>query len=123
MLVMRALLPLLQEAVHVKAWDAQVAQYTVSGPLTWRQFHRLAGRGTEDRCEPQPIPSILVGAEKDWIALSPLAIKFWEKLLLEPYAYPRDITYLVVAPDNEAVLSKVRTFFREFSSMYEVSNH
>jgi mediator of RNA polymerase II transcription subunit 13 len=42
MQVMRALLPLLQEAVHAKAWDAQ---YTVSGPLTWRQFHRLAGRG------------------------------------------------------------------------------
>jgi len=39
---MRALHPLLQDAVHAKPWDAQ---YTVSGPLTWRQFHRLAGRG------------------------------------------------------------------------------
>lgn len=42
MQVMKALHPLLQDAVHAKAWDAQ---YTVSGPLTWRQFHRLAGRG------------------------------------------------------------------------------
>lgn len=77
--------------------------------------------GTEDRCEPQPIPSILVGSEKDWIALSPLAIKFWEKLLLEPYSYPRDVAYLVVAPDNDFIVQKVRLFFREFSSMYEVS--
>lgn len=44
MQVMRGLHPLLQEAVHAKAWDAQ---YTVSGPLTWRQFHRLAGRGID----------------------------------------------------------------------------
>lgn len=42
MQVMRGLHSLLQEAVHAKAWDAQ---YTVSGPLTWRMFHRLAGRG------------------------------------------------------------------------------
>lgn len=46
MQVMRALHPLLQEAVHAKAWDAQ---YTVTGPLTWRQFHRFAGRGKEQR--------------------------------------------------------------------------
>ncbi|XP_035704664.1 mediator of RNA polymerase II transcription subunit 13-like isoform X3 [Folsomia candida] len=117
MQVMRGLHSLLQEAVHAKAWDAQ---YTVSGPLTWRMFHRLAGRGTEDRCEPQPIPAILVGSEKDWIALSPLAIKFWEKLLLEPYSYPRDVAYLVMAPDNDFICQKVRLFFREFSSMYEV---
>lgn len=77
--------------------------------------------GTEDRCEPQPIPAILVGSEKDWIALSPLAIKFWEKLLLEPYSYPRDVAYLVMAPDNDFICQKVRLFFREFSSMYEVS--
>lgn len=44
MQVMKALHPLLQEAVHAKTWDAQ---YTVSGPLTWRQFHRLAGRGMQ----------------------------------------------------------------------------
>ncbi|CAG7730040.1 unnamed protein product [Allacma fusca] len=116
MQVMRTLHPLLQEAVHSKAWDAQ---YTVSGPLTWRQFHRLAGRGTDDRCEPQPIPSILIGSEKDFVALSPLAIKYWEKLLLEPYAYPRDVAYIVVAPDADFILYKVRTFFRELSAVYE----
>lgn len=79
--------------------------------------------GTDDRCEPQPIPSILVGSDKDWIALSPLAIKFWEKLLLEPYSYPRDVAYLVVAPDSDFVLQKTKLFFKEFSSMYEVRSH
>lgn len=44
--LMRSLQPLLQDAIQKKCstrlWDAP---YTVSGPLTWRQFHRLAGRG------------------------------------------------------------------------------
>lgn len=44
--IMRQLQPLLQDAVQKKCttrlWEAP---YTVLGPLTWRQFHRLAGRG------------------------------------------------------------------------------
>lgn len=118
--VMKQLQPLLQEAIQKKCttrlWEAP----TVSGPLTWRQFHRLAGRGTDDRCEPQPIPSLLMGREKDWITLAPYAVHLWEKLLLEPYSYSRDIAYVVVAPDNEFVLASVRTFFKELSCMYEV---
>lgn len=118
--VMKQLQPLLQEAIQKKCttrlWEAP----TVSGPLTWRQFHRLAGRGTDDRCEPQPIPSLVMGREKDWITLAPYAVHLWEKLLLEPYSYSRDIAYVVVAPDHDYVLNSVRTFFKELSCMYEV---
>ena len=119
--VMKNLQPILQEAIQKKCttrlWEAP---YTVSGPLTWRQFHRLAGRGTDDRCEPQPIPSLLVGYEKDWLSLSPYALHFWDKLLLEPYSYSRDVAYIVVTPENDFILQKVRTFFKELSSTYEV---
>lgn len=111
--VMKSLQPLLQEAIQKKCqtrlWEAPSA---VKGPLTWRQFHRLAGRGTDDRCEPQPIPSVVVGHEKDWLSLSPYALQHWESLLLEPYSYARDVAYVVVAPDNEAVLPRVRSFFK-----------
>jgi mediator of RNA polymerase II transcription subunit 13 len=78
--------------------------------------------GTEDRCEPQPIPSILAGRDKDWISVSPYALHYWENLLLEPFSYTRDIAYIVVAPDNEYILGSVRSFFRELSAIYEV-NH
>lgn len=81
---------------------------------------KIAISGTDDRCEPQPIPSLLMGREKDWITLAPYAVHLWEKLLLEPYSYSRDIAYVVVAPDNEFVLASVRTFFKELSCMYEV---
>lgn len=119
--MMRTLQPLLQEAVQKKCttrmWEAP---YTVAGPLTWRQFHRLAGRGADDRCEPQPIPALVVGYDRDWLSLSPYALSYWEKLLLEPYAGSRDVAYVVVAPDSECVIKKVKTFFRELSTTYEV---
>ncbi|CAG0892736.1 unnamed protein product [Darwinula stevensoni] len=119
--VMKSLQPLLQDAIQkkrtVRLWEAT---YNVSGPLTWRQLHRLAGRGTEDQCEPQPIPSLLIGHDKDWLTLSPLSLRFWEHMLLEPYSSPRDIVYVVVSPDNSAVISRTLTFFRELSSMYQL---
>ncbi|CAB3370318.1 Hypothetical predicted protein [Cloeon dipterum] len=119
--IMRNLQPLLQDAVQKKCttrlWEAP---YTVSGPLTWRQFHRLAGRGTDDRCEPQPIPSILVGRDNDWVSLSPYAIQYWENLLLEPYSYTRDVAFIVIAPENDHVLEQTKAFFKELSAIYEL---
>lgn len=39
---------------------------------------------------------------------------------MEPYSYARDIAYIVVAPDNEVLLPRIRTFFKELSSSYEM---
>lgn len=44
---MKILQPLLQDSVQKKSCKQRGdALYIVKGPLTWRQFHRLAGRGT-----------------------------------------------------------------------------
>ncbi|XP_015784141.1 mediator of RNA polymerase II transcription subunit 13 isoform X2 [Tetranychus urticae] len=117
--LLRNLTPLLQKSVTKKPQAMWEVTYTVSGPLTWRQFHRLAGR-SEDQCEPQPIPSLLVGHDNDWVALSPFALKYWEKLMLEPYSVTRDVAYLVLAPDDTYVLSRVKTYFKELSTTYEM---
>lgn len=119
---LRNLQPILQESVQKKPkrsamWETT---YNVSGPLTWRQFHRLAGRGTEDQCEPQPIPSLLVGYNKEWVGVAPYALKVWDQLSLEPYSTSRDIAYLVVSPENPYILPRVKTFFKELSTTYEV---
>lgn len=118
---LRLLQPILQESVQKKPkasamWEVT---YSVSGPLTWRQFHRLAGRGTDDQCEPQPIPSLLVGHNKDWSVLSPFALKFWDNLSLEPYSKSRDVSYLVLSPDPPHLSSQIKSYFRELSSVYE----
>ncbi|KAJ8687131.1 hypothetical protein QAD02_022925, partial [Eretmocerus hayati] len=117
--VMKTVQPLLQEAIQQKATRMWDAPYTVR-ILTWRGFHRLAGRDTKDRCEPQPVPALVVGYDRDWLSLSPYALSYWEKLLLEPYAGPRDVAYVVLSPDNDYVVSKVKTFFRELSTTYEI---
>ncbi|XP_055601869.1 mediator of RNA polymerase II transcription subunit 13 isoform X2 [Uranotaenia lowii] len=118
--IMKSMQPLLQDAFHKKSqtrlWDAP---YTIQGPLTWRQFHRLAGRGT-GQCEPQPVPSLVVGYERDWLSLSPYAIQYWDKLMLEPYSYARDIAYVVLLPDNDYIVSRVKTYFKELSTTYEM---
>lgn len=118
--VMKSMQVLLQKAFNQNGttglWDAP---YAVRGPLTWREFHRLAGRGI-GQCEPQPVPSIVVGHDKEWLCVSPYALQFWDKLLLEPYSHPRDIAYIVVTPDNDFITSRVKTFFKELSTTYEM---
>ena len=119
--VMRTLQPLLQDSIQKKrAASLWRAPFAVQGPLTWRQFHRMAVRGTEDRCEPQPIPSVMAGFDRDWVAIAPLAIPHWDRLLLEPYSRPRDVAYIVLAPDVDYVLQRTKLFFRELSSVYEM---
>ncbi|XP_066986645.1 mediator of RNA polymerase II transcription subunit 13 isoform X2 [Macrobrachium rosenbergii] len=118
---MKALQPHLQEAIQKKGrrvnWEPV---FSVDGPLTWRQFHRMAVRGTEDMAEPLPIPMLLTGHDRDWLTIAPQSIRHWEKLLLEPYSQQRNVAYVVVAPDNEFILTHVRTFFKELSSIYEL---
>lgn len=121
--MLKTLQPLLQEAVQRKgsATGSEVTYNSVKGPLTWRQFHRLAGRGTgEYQCEPQPIPSLLAGYDNDCVVVSPFAVKFWEKLSLEPYAMTRDVGYIALVPDNEYIISKVKSFLNDLSTTYEV---
>ncbi|KAG7169044.1 Mediator of RNA polymerase II transcription subunit 13-like [Homarus americanus] len=118
---MKALQPHLQEAIQKKGrrvnWEPV---FSVDGPLTWRQFHRMAVRGTEDMAEPLPIPMLLTGHDRDWLSVAPQSLRHWEKLLLEPYSQQRNVAYVVVAPDNEFILNHVRTFFKELSSIYEL---
>lgn len=79
--------------------------------------------GTDESPEPLPIPAFLVGYEYDFVVLSPFGLPYWEKLLLDPFGSQRDIGYLVVCPDNEALLSGAKSFFRDLTAVYEVESH
>lgn len=83
-------------------------------------LHNCFLSGTDESPEPLPIPTLLVGNEYDFVVLSPFALPYWEKLLLDPYSSKRDIGYMVVCPDNEALLNGARTFFRDLTAVYEV---
>jgi len=103
--VMRILQPLLQDSIQKKrAASLWRAPFAVQGPL----------------CEPQPIPSVIAGFDRDWVAIAPLAIPHWDRLLLEPFSKPRDIAYIVLAPDSEYFLARTKIYFKELSSVYEM---
>ena len=124
--VMKSIQPLLNESIHIKKQrDGSSTQQSVKGPLTWRQFHRMAGSttkgNTDDQCEPLPVPAITVGHERDFLSMAPQAIHSWEALSLEPYAQQRDVAYIVVAPESDFILGRVRNFMKNLSSVYEVS--
>ena len=145
MRVMKSLQPILNASLHVRKTFEKIkiggqsksghnksqpdisSTLSVQGPLTWRQFHRMAGPltkgNTDDSPSPLPIPAITVGHEKDFITVSPLALHFWESLSLEPFSQPRDVAYIVIAPENDFLNVKVKTFFKNLSSTYEVRTH
>ncbi|XP_023347458.1 mediator of RNA polymerase II transcription subunit 13-like, partial [Eurytemora carolleeae] len=120
--VMRVLMPELNTSLHKR--KGSDTQLTVEGPLTWRQFHRMAGvttkGNTDDGCEPLPIPTLMVGFESEWVSVSPLSLYHWDSLSLEPWGPQRDVAYIVVAPDNEYILSNVKTFFKNLSNTYSI---
>ena len=122
--VMKCLLSILNTSLHVRK-GVENPQLNVDGPLTWRQFHRMAGvttkGNTDDVCEPLPIPSLMVGYEREWMSVSPLSLYYWDSLNFEPWAASRDVAYLVLAPDNDNILEEVRVFLRALTNGYEVS--
>merc|ERR1719150_3319058 len=53
------------------------------------------------------------------MTVSPLSLYYWDSLAMEPWAPPRDVAYIVLAPDNDNLLSEVKTFFKVLSNGYE----
>lgn len=80
----------------------------------------LAFPGTDESPEPLPIPTFLLGYDYDFLVLSPFALPYWERLMLEPYGSQRDVAYVVVCPENEALLNGAKSFFRDLTAIYEV---
>eukprot|EP01135_Chromosphaera_perkinsii_P002503 Nk52_evm19s224 gene=Nk52_evmTU19s224 len=66
-----------------------------------------------------PTPMINVGYEDGWLSVSPMALPFWEKLVLEPYSSVKNIFYCAVCPSNPVLLDSCETFFKELSCIYQ----
>nr|VZI04442.1 unnamed protein product [Spirometra erinaceieuropaei] len=89
--------PWLQEAIS--STRLLESNYKVDGPLTWKAFHQLAGRGANESCKPQPIPPFLVGGpDKDSLLISPFGVRDWDCLALAPLSRPKRVAFAVVLP-------------------------
>lgn len=62
----------------------------------------------------------MVAHDRDWIALSPFALKWWKEFSLEPYSFTRDIGYLVLCPSSDHIVNGAKSFFKDLSSVYQM---
>jgi hypothetical protein len=74
---------------------------------------------TSNNYDPEPIPALVVSSsDKDWMTISPYAVKFWDKLNLEPYSKHKNVAYLVMVPDF-GTCSDTETDFGEYLCLLE----
>ena len=104
----------LRKSLRRRSWDVN----KTDSPTSFQDLHRLAGRTAQQ--SNLPVQPLLIGAEGDLVSVSPNCLKHWKKLSIEPYGGPRDVAYVVVAPDSDLVLENTKLFFRELSGLYEV---
>uniref|UniRef100_A0A1I8IDD1 Mediator of RNA polymerase II transcription subunit 13 n=1 Tax=Macrostomum lignano TaxID=282301 RepID=A0A1I8IDD1_9PLAT len=94
--LLKSLRPWFQDSLWGKALQGN---YWVTGPMTWQEFHQFARRGSEESCEPQPLPLISVYTDRDeGMLIAPTAVRDWERLGLEPYSRPKKLQFVVLAP-------------------------
>ncbi|EPS70346.1 hypothetical protein M569_04407, partial [Genlisea aurea] len=66
-----------------------------------------------------PFPSILVGYQDDWLKTSASSLQFWEKAPLEPYATTKHMSYYVVCPNIDPLVTAAADFFLQLGTVYE----
>ncbi|KAF5735695.1 mediator of RNA polymerase II transcription subunit 13 isoform X1 [Tripterygium wilfordii] len=65
-----------------------------------------------------PSPAILVGFQDDWLKTSACSLQHWEKAPLEPYAMQKRISYNVICPDIDPLISAATDFFQQLGTVY-----
>lgn len=66
-----------------------------------------------------PMPSLLVGYQDDWLKVSSSTLHLWEKAPFEPYATAKPVTYYVVCPRIDSLLSATADYLQQLSCVYE----
>ena len=87
------------------------------------------GQTMEEIAERLPAPALLVGEADNWVEVPPAALRWWEKLPLQPFGNKKNVVYCVIcgsggsnqqstgnASEHETEAS---LFFKELSCMYE----
>lgn len=70
------------------------------------------------RIIPLTRPKIRLGFNEHWLDVTTEALPEWEKLLLEPYAKPKKIRYMTIAPKLSPVKRILSDFFANLNSAF-----
>ena len=98
------------------------------------------GRDVQEVAERLPAPPVVVGeAENHWVEVPPPALRWWEKLPLEPYGKKKNVVFCVICGSGISVQQaslpgdqraskqseqeyEASLFFKELSCVYEAAN-
>jgi hypothetical protein len=91
------------------------------------------GRDVQEVAERLPAPLVVVGeADKHWVEVPPPALRWWEKLPLEPYGNKKNVVFCVICGSGISVQQasqqqseqeiEASLFFKELSCVYEAAN-
>nr|CDS30213.1 Mediator of RNA polymerase II transcription [Hymenolepis microstoma] len=119
----------------VRLWLQEVidqleSTYKVEGPLTWKAFHQLAGRGHSESSKAQPIPQFRVGGNprntSSAVLISPFSLRDWDHLCLSPLSRAKRVAYAAVIPfwqsqneNHRRSTETLSSFFYELSAAFE----
>ncbi|KAG0240604.1 Mediator of RNA polymerase II transcription subunit 13-like [Actinomortierella wolfii] len=122
-------------AVHHQHTQSSIV--TMKGPLSLSQYSSLAEvqptatkygkfqvkkkKSAEPSLFQMSTPDIVVGHNDEWLEASPVILRFWEKLSLEPYSAKKNIVYYILYPEGTDTENAVIKFWKELSSLFEVS--
>jgi hypothetical protein len=99
--------------------------------LPWhgREFLGETSSTSTRRIERLDVPTMLVGGHdqtgdtSSWIEVEPSALKWWEKLPLEPYAHKKNVHYITLCASSDgnagAEALAAEMFMTELSSVYQ----
>ncbi|TPX32401.1 hypothetical protein SmJEL517_g04424 [Synchytrium microbalum] len=108
----------------------------LKGPLTIQQYSELqesersvakygrfslrkkAKKATEPVIETLPIPDILARHDNNMLSLSPVAVRFWERLRFSPVGGSRDVQWLALCPAGQEVCDETRRWMTDFCTAY-----
>ncbi|KAG0232801.1 mediator of RNA polymerase II transcription subunit 13 [Actinomortierella wolfii] len=122
-------------AVHHQPTQSSIV--TMKGPLSLSQYSSLAEvqptatkygkfqvkkkKSAEPSLFQMSTPDIVVGHNDEWLEASPVILRFWEKLSLEPYSAKKNIVYYILYPEGTDTENAVIKFWKELSSLFETS--
>ncbi|KAK9720525.1 mediator of RNA polymerase II transcription subunit 13 [Basidiobolus ranarum] len=117
---------------------SQQEMLSLRGPLSVQQYLELCDVNqtqakygkyqVKKRKSQEPVldsltsPDIIVNHNEECIQASPLILRFWEKMNLEPYGGKKKVSWFAIYPEGQAMENSAQWFFTQLGAVYEASS-
>ncbi|CAD6195329.1 unnamed protein product [Caenorhabditis auriculariae] len=122
-----AVTPALEEAMRIARNITSPTGRIVEGPLSWKDIVNKSLKTKTVNSEipdewaaaPEPFPGIVLSTEKEAVRATPQLLQWSENAKVGPIDQPKDVMYIALVPDCDAIHDKAAVFMEELSTTYE----